>query len=60
MYVIGNTIEQGVLRDTVHNHVINPATATANGKPDLYSASSTISLTGDANNAYACLHFPAF
>lgn len=53
-------MEQGLLHETVHSHVINPARATASGKPDSYSASSTLSLIEDANRASAHLHFPAF
>jgi len=58
--VVGNIIEQVLLHETVHSQVINLTTAIANGKPDLYSGSSTISLTENANSAYAWLHFPAF
>lgn len=60
MYVVGNIIEQGLLHETLHSHEINPARATASGKPDSYSASSTLSLIEDADRASAHLHFPAF
>lgn len=53
-------MEQGLLHETVHSHVINPATTIANGNPNLYSASLTLSLAVDANRAFVCWHFPVF
>lgn len=53
-------MEQGLLHETVHSHMINPETAVANENPSLYPTSLTLFLTVDANTAFACLHFPEF